>query len=103
MRAPRAACPRSSPRHCGSTTRCSTEYARHATSATRHRAARWSVFISRDRSSAGLSTRHGDLIRMLTLAPEADPDLAATRFLAAQGVIVAIGHTACSFAEAVAA
>lgn len=36
---------------------------------------------------------HGDLVRMVTLAPEADPDLLATRWLSARGVIVALGHS----------
>jgi N-acetylglucosamine-6-phosphate deacetylase len=39
---------------------------------------------------------HGDLVRMVTLAPEADPHWAATRMLAARGVVVALGHTDCS-------
>jgi N-acetylglucosamine-6-phosphate deacetylase len=34
-----------------------------------------------------------DLIRMVTLAPEADPDLRATRWLAEHGVVVALGHS----------
>ncbi len=50
-----------------------------------------------------LLDRHGDLVRMVTLAPEADPGLVGTRLLAERGVIVALGHSTCSFAEAVAA
>jgi len=50
-----------------------------------------------------LLDRHGDLVRMVTLAPEADPGLAATRLLTERGVLVALGHSTCSFAEAVAA
>jgi len=37
---------------------------------------------------------------MMTLAPEADPDLAGTRTLAAAGVTVALGHTRASFERA---
>jgi N-acetylglucosamine-6-phosphate deacetylase len=33
------------------------------------------------------------LVRVVTLAPEADTDLAATALLAARGVVVALGHT----------
>jgi N-acetylglucosamine-6-phosphate deacetylase len=36
---------------------------------------------------------YGDLIRLVTLAPEADPGFAATRFLAEAGVVVALGHS----------
>ncbi len=50
---------------------------------------------------AALLDRHSDLVRMVTLAPEADPDLAATRLLHERGVIVALGHSTCSYAEAV--
>lgn len=35
----------------------------------------------------------GGLIRVVTLAPECDPDLATTRMLAKQGVVVSAGHT----------
>jgi N-acetylglucosamine-6-phosphate deacetylase len=35
----------------------------------------------------------GDLVRVVTLAPEADPDLVATRMLAARGIVVALGHS----------
>jgi N-acetylglucosamine-6-phosphate deacetylase len=34
-----------------------------------------------------------DLVRVVTLAPEADPGLAATRLLADRGVVVALGHS----------
>ncbi len=51
----------------------------------------------------GLLRRHRDLIRMFTIAPEADPDLAGIRLIAAAGVVVAIGHSVCSCAEAIAA
>jgi len=40
---------------------------------------------------------------MVTLAPEADPGLAATRALAERGVVVAIGHSTATEAEARAA
>jgi N-acetylglucosamine-6-phosphate deacetylase len=46
---------------------------------------------------------HPGLIRMVTLAPEADPGLAATRALAERGVVVAIGHSTATEAEARAA
>lgn len=42
-------------------------------------------------------------LRVVTLAPETDPDRALVRRLAAAGVRVQIGHTRCSFAQAVAA
>ena len=42
-------------------------------------------------------------MRIVTLAPEADPDLAGTRMLAAAGVVVAIGHSTATYAEARAA
>ena len=35
----------------------------------------------------------GGLTRLVTLAPENDPDLATTRFIASQGIIVAGGHS----------
>jgi N-acetylglucosamine-6-phosphate deacetylase len=44
-----------------------------------------------------------DLIRMVTLAPEADPGCHAIRLLAARGVTVALGHSLCTYDEAVAA
>jgi N-acetylglucosamine-6-phosphate deacetylase len=40
------------------------------------------------------------VVRMVTLAPEADPDLTGTRALAAAGVVVALGHTRASFEDA---
>jgi N-acetylglucosamine-6-phosphate deacetylase len=45
----------------------------------------------------------GDLVRIVTLAPEADPDLAATRALVEQGVVVALGHSTVDFEGARAA
>jgi N-acetylglucosamine-6-phosphate deacetylase len=46
---------------------------------------------------------YGDLVRIVTLAPEADPDLAATRLLAEQGVVVALGHSTVDYQGATAA
>lgn len=40
---------------------------------------------------------YGDLVRLVTLAPEADPELAATRMLAAKAVVVALGHSTVDF------
>jgi len=39
----------------------------------------------------------GDLVRLVTLAPEADPGLAATRWLSEHGVVVALGHSTVDF------
>ena len=50
-----------------------------------------------------LLDQHPGLIRIVTLAPEADPELAATRLLAARGVVVALGHSTASVEEATAA
>ena len=44
-----------------------------------------------------------DLIRIVTLAPEADPGLRATRALSERGIVVALGHSTASDAEATAA
>jgi N-acetylglucosamine-6-phosphate deacetylase len=46
---------------------------------------------------------HPDLVAMVTLAPEADPGLVTTRVLVARGVVVALGHSTASYAEALAA
>ncbi len=43
------------------------------------------------------------LVRLVTLAPEADPDLLATRALSERGVVVALGHTRCTYERALAA
>jgi N-acetylglucosamine-6-phosphate deacetylase len=45
----------------------------------------------------------GDLIELVTLAPEADPDFAATRLLRERGVTVALGHSRASYDDARAA
>jgi N-acetylglucosamine-6-phosphate deacetylase len=42
----------------------------------------------------------GDLVRLVTLAPEADPELAATRLLADREVVVALGHSTVDLAGA---
>ena len=43
---------------------------------------------------------HPDVVRMVTLAPEADPGLAAVRRLAHHGVLVALGHSQASDGDA---
>jgi N-acetylglucosamine-6-phosphate deacetylase len=40
-----------------------------------------------------LCDRFGDLIRLVTLAPEADPGFAAIAALQARGIVVALGHS----------
>jgi N-acetylglucosamine-6-phosphate deacetylase len=45
----------------------------------------------------------GDLVRLVTLAPEADPGLVATRALAERGVVVALGHSTATYEAARAA
>jgi N-acetylglucosamine-6-phosphate deacetylase len=50
-----------------------------------------------------LLERAPGLVRLVTLAPEADPGFVATRALTAAGVRVALGHSACRFEDAVAA
>lgn len=42
------------------------------------------------------------LVRIVTLAPEADPGLVAVEHLAAAGVVVALGHTRATYDEAIA-
>ncbi|MGZ4690918.1 MAG: N-acetylglucosamine-6-phosphate deacetylase [Acidimicrobiia bacterium] len=41
------------------------------------------------------------LVRLVTVAPEADPDLLGTRALVERGVVVALGHSRCSYEAAV--
>jgi N-acetylglucosamine-6-phosphate deacetylase len=50
-----------------------------------------------------LCDTYGDLIRLVTLAPEADPDLQATRLLVERGVVVALGHSTIDYDGALAA
>ncbi len=47
--------------------------------------------------------RHPGLIRLVTLAPEADPAFDGIRSLCAAGVLVALGHSRCDYDTAVAA
>lgn len=42
-------------------------------------------------------------VRLVTLAPEADPGLAGVRALVARDVLIALGHSRCSYEDAVAA
>ena len=51
----------------------------------------------------GLLDAHPGLVRMVTLAPEADPELRAVSWLAAHGVLVALGHSTATAEEARAA
>jgi N-acetylglucosamine-6-phosphate deacetylase len=44
-----------------------------------------------------LCDRHGDLIRFVTLAPEADPNGAAIELLTERGILVALGHSTVDF------
>jgi N-acetylglucosamine-6-phosphate deacetylase len=44
-----------------------------------------------------LGDTFGDLVRIVTLAPEADPDLVVTRALVERGVVVALGHSTVDF------
>ncbi len=50
-----------------------------------------------------LCDSYGELVRMVTLAPEADPDFRATRMLAERGVLVALGHSTVDYDGALAA
>lgn len=46
---------------------------------------------------------HRDVVRMVTLAPEADRALAGTRLLTSRGVTVSLGHSTATYDEAAAA
>ena len=46
---------------------------------------------------------HGALIKKISLAPELDPDLAFVRYAVGQGVVVSLGHTDATYAQAQAA
>jgi N-acetylglucosamine-6-phosphate deacetylase len=50
-----------------------------------------------------LVDRHPGLVRLVTLAPEADVDLETTRWLSSSGIAVALGHTTASYDDARAA
>ena len=43
--------------------------------------------------------RHPGLVRIMTLAPEADPGFVGTRALRAAGVVIAVGHSTATYAE----
>jgi N-acetylgalactosamine-6-phosphate deacetylase len=43
------------------------------------------------------------LVRLVTIAPEADPELRGTRALVERGVVVSLGHSRCTFEQARAA
>lgn len=50
-----------------------------------------------------LLDRHPGLVRLVTLAPEADPGHEGIGALVARGVVVALGHSTCTYDEAEAA
>lgn len=50
-----------------------------------------------------LLAAHPNLVRIVTLAPEADPHLVVTRDLVAAGIVVALGHSRATYDEALAA
>ena len=52
---------------------------------------------------AELCDRFGDLVRLVTLAPEADPDFRAVALLHERGVVVALGHSTVDYDGAQAA
>lgn len=49
----------------------------------------------------GLLDAHPGLVRLVTLAPEADPTGVGIRTLVDRGVVVALGHSTCSYEDAV--
>lgn len=51
----------------------------------------------------GLLDRHPGLVRLVTMAPEADPEGIGTRMLVDRDIAVAVGHTTCTYDAAVAA
>lgn len=51
----------------------------------------------------GLLERHPGLVRLVTVAPEADPDSDGIAMLVDHGVVVALGHTTCTYEQAQAA
>ncbi len=51
----------------------------------------------------GMCDRHPGLVRLVTVAPEADPGGDGIRMLVDRGVVVALGHTTCSYADAIGA
>ncbi len=50
-----------------------------------------------------LVERHPGLVRLVTVAPEADPDSDGIAMLVEHDVVVALGHTTCTYEQAVAA
>ncbi len=50
-----------------------------------------------------LIERHSDLIRLVTLAPEADPGFEGIALLKEHNILVALGHSNCSYETAVSA
>ena len=51
----------------------------------------------------GILDRHPQLVRIVTLAPEADPGQRAVRLLIDAGVVVALGHSRASYADTLSA
>jgi len=51
----------------------------------------------------GVCDQFGDLVRVVTLAPEADPELAAVALLRERGIVVALGHSTVDYDAARAA